>query len=179
MGLIRTRFQTIINDHGNDSLASLSSATCTNEENYLFQKFMRATIGTNNVDHCARLCHASTVAGLGRAFGSGAMTNSIREIRGADTILVTGSNTTESHPIIELEVKKAVEQGAKLIVVDPRKIQLAQDADLHLRQRSGTDVAWKMGLINIIIQENLWDQDFETSRTTNFDKFRKSESALS
>ena len=164
------KLREIKEEYGADAIAGLSSATCTNEENYLFQKFMRATVGTNNVDHCARLCHASTVAGLVRAFGSGAMTNSIGEIRNADTVLVTGSNTTECHPVIGLEVKEAVKNGANLIVVDPRRIELVQEGDavLHLRQNSGTDVAWLMGMINIIIEEGLMDEGFIEKRTENF-----------
>jgi len=175
LDLVSEKLGGIKEEYGPDAIAGLSSATCTNEENYLFQKFMRATIGTNSVDHCARLCHASTVAGLVRAFGSGAMTNSIGEIRDADTILVTGSNTTESHPVIGLEVKKAVKNGANLIVVDPRKIELVQegDADLHLQQNSGTDVAWLMGMINVIIEEGLVDEEFVRDRTENFEAMKE------
>lgn len=167
---VTDQLASIRTEHGANALAGLSSATCTNEENYLFQKFMRAGLGTNNIDHCARLCHASTVTGLGAAFGSGAMTNSIREIRDADTILVTGSNTTEAHPIIGLEVEKAAKNGATLIVVDPREIELAEQADLHLRHRSGTDTAWIMGLINVIYEEGWWDEEFVESRTEGFDE---------
>ncbi|MFB6291028.1 MAG: formate dehydrogenase subunit alpha [Candidatus Bipolaricaulia bacterium] len=175
LDLVGKKLGGIKEQYGPDAIAGLSSATCTNEENYLFQKFMRATIGTNSVDHCARLCHASTVAGLVRAFGSGAMTNSIGEIRDADTILVTGSNTTESHPVIGLEVKKAVENGANLIVADPREIELVQegDADIHLQQNSGTDVAWLMGMVNIILEEGLWDEEFVENRTENFDELKE------
>ena len=160
---------------GPDALAGLSSAKCTNEENYLFQKFMRAAVGTNNVDHCARLCHASTVAGLARAFGSGAMTNSIAEIEHADCIFVTGSNTTEAHPIIALRIKAAVRRhDAKLIVADPRRIDLTRFAALHMRQRSGTDVALFNAMMNVIIREGLADEDFIAERTEGFDDFRKS-----
>ena len=174
--LVAKRLRSIIEEQGPDSIGGLSSATCTNEENFLFQKFMRAVIGTNNVDHCARLCHASTVAGLVRAFGSGAMTNSIDEVSGADAILVTGSNTTESHPIIGLEVKKAIKRGAKLIVVEPRSIPLAKMADAHLRQRSGTDVAWIMGMINVIIEEGLHDINFVEERTEGFEEMKEAAS---
>ena len=121
--------------HGADAVAGFSSARCTNEENYLFQKFMRAVIGTNNVDHCARLCHASTVTGLRQSLGSGAMTNSFDDLETADAVLVIGSNTTESHPIAALRIKKAQRRGAKLIVADPRAIDMARRADLHLQLR--------------------------------------------
>lgn len=159
--------------HGGDALAVLSSARCTNEENYLLNKFSRAVLGTNNIDHCARLCHASTVAGLALAYGSGAMTNSIREIRDADFILVIGSNTTETHPIISLEIRKALKKGAKLAVADPRKIELAGLADFHLQLRPGTNVALINGLINVILEENLWDEEFIKNRTENFSAMRE------
>ncbi len=171
--LITDRIGKIKTQYGSDSIAGISSARCTNEENYLFQKFMRAVIGTNNVDHCARLCHASTVAGLAVSFGSGAMTNSIDEIKDADCILVTGSNTTECHPIIGLKIKQAVKNGAKLIVADPRRIELAELADVYLQFRSGTDVAWLNGIMNVIINENLLDEKFINERCEGFDEFKK------
>lgn len=173
LDLIASKLKEIKSKFGPDSIAGLSSAKCTNEENYLMQKFMRAAIGTNNIDHCARLCHASTVAGLASAFGSGAMTNSISEIAQADVILLTGSNTTENHPIIALEIKKAVKDGAKLIIVDPRSIELCEVAHLHLQQRPGTDVAWMNGMMNVIISEGLWDEEFVKERCENFEEFRK------
>ncbi len=170
---VTKRLNAIKKEHGPDAIGGLSSATCTNEENYLFQKFIRACIGTNNVDHCARLCHASTVAGLAAAFGSGAMTNSIAEIEYADCILVTGSNTTETHPVIANLIVRAVRyRGAKLIVVDPRKIDLVRHATRWLRQRNGTDVAWINGMMNVILEENLQDDAFITERTEGFDDLR-------
>lgn len=159
--------------YGPDSIAGLSSAKCTNEENYLFQKFMRACIGTNNIDHCARLCHASSVAGLARAFGSGAMTNSISELVRAACILVAGSNTSETHPVIALQIKKAVKNGAKLIVADPRKIELTQFASLWLRQRPGTDVALFNGIAHVILEEGLANKEFIRERCENFASFRE------
>lgn len=172
--LVATKFKELKSKYGSDSISGLSSAKCTNEENYLFQKFMRAVIGTNNIDHCARLCHSPSVVGLGKAFGSGAMTNSIEEIENANVILVTGSNTTETHPIIALRIKKAVSKGAKLILVDPREIELANFAYLHLKHKLGTDVAWLNGMMNVIISENLWDREFVNTRCENFEEFRKS-----
>ena len=168
------KLRNIKDKHGSDSIAGLASACCTNEENYLFQKFMRSVIGTNNVDHCARLCHSSTVAGLSSTLGSGAMTNSIEELERADVILVTGSNTTETHPVIANYIKKAVlKNNAKLIVVDPRKIDLVRYSTLWLRQNNGTDVAWLNGLINVIINEKLHDKDFIKERTEGFDDLWK------
>jgi len=172
--LVAHRFKELKDEYGSDSLAGLSSAKCTNEENYLFQKFIRVCFGNNNVDHCARLCHASTVAGLGRAFGSGAMTNSIKEWEKSDVVLVTGSNTTEAHPVIGYYLKYlATYQGLKLIVIDPRAIELTKYAKIWLRQKNGTDVAWINGLMNIIIQEGLYDEGFVENRTENFAQFKK------
>ena len=174
LDLVTDKFKKIREKYGADSIAGLSSAKCTNEENYLFQKFMRAVIGTNNVDHCARLCHASTVAGLARAFGSGAMTNSIEELRKADCILITGSNTSEAHPIIALQVKAAVRKnGAKLIVADPRKIEMTEFAWLWLRHRPGTDVALFNGMMNVIVSEGLYDREFIEKRTEDFEELKK------
>jgi len=171
LNLVAGRLDEIKSKHGPDAVAGLSSAKCTNEENYIFQKFMRAAVGTNNVDHCARLCHASTVAGLARAFGSGAMTNSIDELEHADCILVIGSNTTEAHPIIGLRIKAAVERhGATLIVADPRRIDLCRFAALHLRQRCGTDVMLINAMMNAIVSEGLEDKEFIASRTEGFEE---------
>lgn len=174
LDLVASKFKELKSKFGSDALAGLSSAKCTNEENYLFQKFVRMCFGTNNVDHCARLCHASTVVGLVRAFGSGAMTNSIMEIPKADVIFVIGSNTTENHPVIGMYIKQAVaNNGAKLIVADPRRIELTNYATVWMRQRSGTDVALLNGLMNVIIKEGLHDEKFIDKRCENFEEFKK------
>jgi formate dehydrogenase alpha subunit len=130
-------------------------------------------IGTNNVDHCARLCHASTVVGLAAAFGSGAMTNSIEEIKDTDCILLTGSNTTECHPIIATEIMKAVDKGAKLIVVDPRRIELCDIATLYMQQKPGTDVVWLNAMMNVIISEGWHNEEFIKTRCEGFDEFKQ------
>jgi formate dehydrogenase alpha subunit len=169
LALVAARLQETKSAYGADSIGGLSSAKCTNEENYVFQKFMRAVVGTNNVDHCARLCHASTVAGLARAFGSGAMTNSIDEIKHAGCIFVIGSNTTEAHPVIGLAIKEAVvRNGAKLIVADPRGIDLVRFATVHLAQKPGTDVALVNAMMNVIVAEKLHDETFIRERTEDF-----------
>ena len=157
-----------------DEVAVISSAKCTNEENYVIQKLARVALGTNNVDHCARLCHAPTVAGLAQTFGSGAMTNSISDIVDAGCILSIGSNTTETHPVIGFEVKKAVRRGAKLIVANPREIELVRYADLWLSHRPGTDVALLMGMMRVIVDEGLLDSAFIEERCDNFDAFEQS-----
>ncbi len=159
--------------HGPDAIGILSSAKCTNEENYLMMKFARTVVGTNNIDHCARLCHSSTVGGLAAAFGSGAMTNSISEIADAKVLFVIGSNTTEQHPMIGMHMLDAVDRGATLVVADPRRTQLAELSRIHLRHRSGTDVALLMGIMNVIVNEGHVDVDFVRRRTENFDAFEE------
>ena len=168
--LIASRLNGIRDAHGSNSIAGLSSAKCTNEDNYVFQKFVRACLRTNNVDHCARLCHASTVAGLARAFGSGAMTNSIAELVRAKCIFVIGSNTTEAHPVIGLRIKEAVVgNGAALIVADPRRIDLTHFAGHHLRQQPGTDVALINAMMKVIVDDGLADRVFIEQRTEGYE----------
>lgn len=174
LNLVASKMNRIKEDFGSGAIVGLSSAKCTNEENYIFQKFIRAVIGTNSVDHCARLCHAPTVAGLVKAFGSGAMTNSIQEMLDTDCFLVIGSNTTENHPVIGKYIRQAViDNGAKLIVADPRKIGLVRDSTIWLRHQGGTDVALLNGLMNVIISEDLHDKDFIDERTENFEVLSK------
>ncbi|MFC1739640.1 formate dehydrogenase subunit alpha [Planctomycetota bacterium] len=171
--LVVSKLREVKAAHGANSIAGLSSAKCTNEDNYVFQKFMRACIGTNNVDHCARLCHASTVAGLARAFGSGAMTNSIDELKNTGCIFVIGSNTTEAHPVIGLYIKEAVtKNGAQLIVADPRAIDLTRFATLFIAQKPGTDVALINAMMNVIVDEELHDKAFIKQRTEDFEKLK-------
>jgi formate dehydrogenase (NADP+) alpha subunit len=159
--------------HRGSAFGALSSAKVTNEDNYVFQKFARAAMGTHNVDHCARLCHSSTVAGLRLSFGSGAMTNPVDDLLGAQVILVTGSNTTENHPIIGLRIREAVARGTKLILVDPRQIQLSRIATIWARQKPGTDVAWINGLLHVIVRDGLVNREFVAARTEGFDAVEK------
>lgn len=168
--LVAGRLGEIKAKYGADSIGGLSSAKCTNEDNYVFQKFIRATVGTNNVDHCARLCHSSTVAGLIKAFGSGAMTNSIDEFRKAECVFVIGSNTTEAHPVIGLKIKEAVvNNGAKVLVADPREIDLVRFSTMHISQKPGTDVALLNAMMNVIISEGLQDKAFIEERTEDYE----------
>ncbi|MGB7294661.1 MAG: formate dehydrogenase subunit alpha [Candidatus Aminicenantales bacterium] len=169
---VSSRLKEIRDASGPGSLCFLSSAKVTNEENFLMMKLARAAFKTNNVDHCARLCHASTVAGLALTFGSGAMTNSIGEFEDADLLFITGTNTTAQHPLIGTRMINAIEKGAKLIVMDPREIPLTQFATLHLQQNVGTDVAVLNGIMNVIIEEDLYDKDFVASRTEGFDRLK-------
>ncbi len=163
-----------LNGYKGDSFAFLSSAKCSNEENYLAQKFARLVMQTNNVDHCARLCHASTVSALALAFGSGAMTNSIAELADAGCIFIIGSNTSEQHPVIALKIKEAKRKGAKIIVANPRWIDLCKIADVWLRQTPGTDVPLVLEMCRIILEEKLMDEDFISQRTEGFEEFKAS-----
>lgn len=156
-----------------EEIGVISSARCTNEDNYVAQKFCRVVLGTNNVDHCARLCHAPTVAGLAQSFGSGAMTNSIGDIPEAECIFAIGSNTTEAHPVIGFGVKRAVRRGTKLIVADPREIHLVRFADIWLRHKPGTDIALLMGMMKIILEEGRHDPAFIEERCEDFDAFKE------
>ncbi|MBF0429992.1 MAG: formate dehydrogenase subunit alpha [Fibrobacteria bacterium] len=157
-----------------EAFVGFSSARCTNEDNYIFQKFVRKVMGTNNIDHCARLCHAPSVAGLAQSLGSGAMTNSMGEIGKASTIFAIGTNTTSAHPIIGLEVKKAVKNGAVLIVANPKRIDLCRFADVFLQHKPGTDVALVMGMANAVIEAGLADESFIKDRTENYAAFMES-----
>jgi formate dehydrogenase alpha subunit len=161
---------------GPHAIGVLSSAKCTNEENYLMQKFARQVVGTNNVDHCARLCHASTVAGLAMCYGSGAMSNTMDDVaEHAQAILIIGSNTTEQHPVFGTRIRQAVRQrGVKLVVADPRRIDITEFAALHLRQKPGTDVALVNGLMHIILANGWEDRAFIEQRCENFEAFAAS-----
>jgi len=171
--VIKEKILAIKDNYGPDSIGVLSSARVTTEENYLVQKLARAVIGTNNVDHCARLCHATSVAALSHVFGSGAMTNSFGEIKNADAIFILGSNTTEAHPVIGSFIKIAKENGAKLIVADPREIALADYADINIQHYAGSDIALVNGMLNHIITNKLYDAEFIAERTEGFEELLK------
>jgi formate dehydrogenase alpha subunit len=160
--------------HRGRRFAAIASAKCTNEENYVLQKFARAAMGTNHIDHCARLCHAPTVSGLVQSLGSGAMTNSIGEIRSAACIFAIGTNTTSAHPVIGMEIRRAAQAGAKLIVANPKEIELARFAHIFLQQRPGSDVALLMGMMRVIVDEHLADEAFIAARCADFGPFRDS-----
>ncbi|HOD53845.1 MAG TPA: formate dehydrogenase subunit alpha [Candidatus Cloacimonadota bacterium] len=167
------RFKEIKNQYGADAISGLCSAKVTNEENFAFMKFMRREIGTNNIDHCARLCHSSTVAGLAATLGSGAMTNDIAGIKKADVILIIGSDTSEAHPVIAAHIKQAVRLGkTKLIVIDPKRVKMADYATIYASMKPGTDVALLNCLMQIIITNNWHDMDFINKRTEDFELFK-------
>ncbi len=172
--LIADKFMKIQKENGNDSVAFFSSAKTSNEENYLMMKLARAVFKTNNVDHCARLCHASTVAGLAATFGSGAMTNSIEEFDRADCFFIIGSDTTSQHPLIGSRIINSVkDRGAKLLLMDPRKIDLAKFAYIHAQHKNGTDVALLNGIMHVIIVEGLEDKKFIRERTESYEKLKE------
>jgi len=171
---VTSRFIEIKEEHGPEALAGLASGKCTNEENYLFQKFVRVCFGNNNVDHCARLCHSPTTIALLNAFGSGAMTNSSKEFLNSDVIFIIGSNTSENHPVIAKHIREAViVNGAKLLVADPRRINLVNNTTIWLRQNGGSDVALLNGLMNLIIKNGLQDQVFIDECCENYQELKK------
>jgi formate dehydrogenase alpha subunit len=160
-------------EYKGDSFAAIGGARCTNEDNYLVQKFARAVMHTNNVDNCARLCHAPTVTGLASTFGTSGGTNPLEDLDGAECIFVIGSNPTEAHPVAGVRMRKLAQQ-ATVIVADPREIEMVRHADLWLPLRPGTDVALLMGIARVIVEEGLHDQAFIDARCENFDAFLQS-----
>ncbi|MBN1277449.1 MAG: molybdopterin-dependent oxidoreductase [Deltaproteobacteria bacterium] len=172
--MIADRFKKIITDAGPDSIGMLCSANITNEELYAAQKFMRAAVGTNNIDSFSSLCDSSTVPALTGALGIGAMTNPIEDIEKSDVILIAGSDTTDEHPVLSSFVKRAVAfKGAELIVADPEKINMTRFAAIHLKPKSGTDAAWINALIHTIINEKLYDEEYVSSRTSGIEELKK------
>lgn len=164
LSYIANNLNRFISESGSESVGVISSARATNEDNYAAQKFARAVLKTNNIDHCARICHSPSVVGLKQTVGSGAMTNSIDDVAKADVILVIGADSTENHAIIGGHIMQAKLRGAKLIVIDPRKTRLAQIANLHLQLNIGSNIALLNGLLNIIFQHNWQNSDFIARR---------------
>jgi formate dehydrogenase major subunit len=172
LDLIARRLRQIKEAHGPGALAGFGSAKCSNEEAYLFQKLMRAVLGTNNVDHCTRLCHASSVAALLEMIGSGAVTDVFGDVRHAEVVLLTGTNTTNNHPVAATFFKEAAKHGTKLIVVDPRRPVMADFATWYCRIKPGSDVAFYNALMYVLIAEGLINEPFVRQRTENFDALR-------
>ena len=170
---IVSKFTEIKNEFGPDALAGISSSRCTNEENYLMQKFFRFVIGTNNIDGCARVCHAPTALGMQNAYGTGAATNSIEDLYHTNCILLIGADPTDGHPVTGARIRAEVMKGTTLIVIDPLKIELAKYAKYHLQLRPGTNVALLNMFAYFIIEEGLLDETFINERTEGFDSFRK------
>lgn len=158
--------------YGPDSIAGVSSARGTNEENYLMQKFIRAVIGTNNIDSCARVCHSPTALGMQKTFGTGAATNSIIDLKFTDCIMVIGANPTSGHPVTGAKLKQHAISGKPTIIIDPRRTELANYATYHLQLRPGTNVAMLNMLLYYIISEGLEAKEFIDARTEGYDEFK-------
>ena len=175
---IADKLTEIKHQYGPDAIAGISSARCTNEENYLMQKFIRAVIGTNNIDCCARVCHSPTALGMQKAFGTGAATNSIEDIKLTDCIMVIGANPTDAHPVTGAKLKQFAMKGKPTIVIDPRRTELAKYATYHLALKPGTNVALLNMMLYYIISENLEDSSFIEKRTEGYQSFREQILAL-
>jgi formate dehydrogenase major subunit len=170
LGLIGEGLRGIIAVHGPDAVAAISSARATNEENYLLQKMMRAAIGTNNVDNCSRLCHAPSAAGLVAAFGLAGGTGSFEDLDRADCILLVGANPTEAHPVVGARLKQLIRRGARLVVIDPRRTELAEIADVHLAGRPGSNVAVFHGIAHLLVAGGHVDEAFIEKRVSGYDE---------
>jgi formate dehydrogenase major subunit len=173
LDLIARRIRELREEHGADAIAGFGSAKCSNEEAYLFQKLMRAVVGTNNVDHCTRLCHASSVYALIEGIGSGAVTNVVRDIEHSDVALITGCNPTSNHPVAASFMKQAAANGTKLLVADVRRPGIADYAHQYVQLRPGSDVAFYNAVMHVIIAEGLHDQQFIDERTEGFEALRQ------
>jgi predicted molibdopterin-dependent oxidoreductase YjgC len=175
LDLVVSRLLELRWQYGPDSLTCNVCAKATNEDNYTLQKYFRAVLGTNNVDHCTRLCHAGSVKALQLALGTSAMSNSIAEMKNLDCFIITGSNTAENHPVIATFLKEAVtHNGAKLIVIDPRRTEMVNYATLWLRQQPGTDTAVFNAMAHVIVKEKLYNEAFIAERTEGFSDYVES-----
>jgi formate dehydrogenase major subunit len=159
--------------HGGDALAGFGSAKGSNEEAYLFQKLVRTGFATNNVDHCTRLCHASSVAALLEGIGSGAVSNPVMDVMKADVVLLIGANPVVNHPVAATWIKNAVKAGTRLILADPRRSELARHATHYLQFKPDTDVALLNAMMHTIVEEGLVATEFIASRTSGYEEIRK------
>jgi formate dehydrogenase major subunit len=175
LGFAASRFKAIAATHGNNALGGIVSSRCTNEEGFLVQKLVRAGFGTNNVDTCARVCHSPTGYGLKTTFGTSAGTQDFDSVEESDVILVIGANPTDGHPVFGSRMKRRLRQGAKLIVIDPRRTDLVRsphvEADYHLPLRPGTNVAVLSALAHVIVTEGLVNEAFVRERC-DWDEFQ-------
>ena len=168
------KFMELKDKYGSESLAGFACSRSSNEDVYMVQKMVRCCFGTNTTDNCARVCHSASVAGLAMTLGSGAMTNPIYDItQDTDLILLVGSNPEEAHPVVGMQIRQAVKNGTRLIVVDPRNIGLAEKADIHLKLRPGTNVAFANGMMHVIVKEGLLDSDYVFNHTEGFEELKK------
>jgi len=169
---IATRMIAIKNKYGADAIGGISSSRATNEENYLMQKMIRVAVGTNNIDGCARVCHAPTAYGMQQSFGTGAATNSVEDLKQTDAIFLFGANPVKGHPVTGAKIKQAFMKGITSIVVDPIKTKLADLATYHLQIRPGTNVAILNMICHYIIADNLVDDSFIKDHTEKYEEFK-------
>ena len=169
---ITNKLTSLKDNFGADSIAGISSSRCTNEENYLMQKMMRVAIGTNNIDCCARVCHSPTAYGMQKAFGTGAATNSIKDLDKTEFIVVIGANPTAAHPVTGAKIKQKLMKGIGSIVIDPIKTEIAKYATYHLQLRPGTNVALLNMMSYFIIEANLIDEEFISNRCEDWELFK-------
>ncbi len=169
LDLIASRLLAIHAEDGPASIAGFGSAKCSNEEAYLFQKLIRTGFGTNNVDHCTRLCHASSVAALFEGVGSGAVSTTYGDVANADVVIITGCNPTANHPVASSFFKQARRRGTKIIYVDPRASTVAEHADIFIQLKPGTDVAFYNAVMHEVIRLGLTDPEFIANRTSNYE----------
>jgi formate dehydrogenase major subunit len=172
LDLVAQGLMRAIEEHGPKSIGFLASSRCNNEENYAFQKMARS-LGSPNVDNCARLCHSPTVVGLGAVLGTGAMTNNLIDIENSRCIFAIGTNFTEAHPVVSRWAQKAKDKGATVIVADPRITSTSWMSDIHLRLKPGSDIDLLRGMMKVIIDEGLADKDFIAARTEGFEDLQK------
>jgi formate dehydrogenase major subunit len=173
------KLKSIRDTHGKKALAGFGSAKGSNEEAYLFQKLVRTGFGSNNVDHCTRLCHASSVVALLEGIGSGAVSNPVMDVTQAEVVIVIGANPTVNHPVAATFIKNAAKTGTKLIVMDPRRSDLSRVAHRFLQFKPDTDVAMLNALMHVIVTEGLVDEQFIASRTIGYDELKKNVAAYS
>ena len=171
LDLVAKRLGELRAAHGPDAFAAISSSRCTNEENYLAQKFTRVVMGTNSVDNCSRVCHSPSAFGLSKALGTGAGTGSFEDVEHAKCILLVGANPTEAHPVFGARIKQAVLAGAQLIVLDPRRTELARLADIHLPLNPGSNVAVINAMQHVVVHEGLLDRPFIAAHTEGFEAY--------
>jgi formate dehydrogenase major subunit len=171
--LVGEKLTSIRDTHGKKALAGFGSAKGSNEEAYLFQKLVRTGFGSNNVDHCTRLCHASSVAALLEGIGSGAVSNPVMDVTKADVVIIIGANPTVNHPVAATWIKNAVKNGTKLVIADPRRSDLARVAHRFLQFKPDTDVALLNAMMHVIVHEDLVDQDFIASRTIGYEDLKR------
>ena len=168
---IVSEFTRIKRDHGPDAIAGLASSRATNEDCWVMQRLMRAAVGTNNIDNCSRVCHSPTSFALRRCFGYSGATGTFDDIEATDAAILIGANATDGHPVVGARIKQAAINGMKLVTVDPRRIELADYAEVHCSMRPGTNAAVILGLANVVMTEGLTDEKFILERTEGYQEF--------